>query len=305
MDEEMDCGGDEGVLVAEEVDFDYEYDATRYFDFVKGETAVEVREAEMWFDSAQTYPPSPFVIKLNLEGILEENDSTFAEPKERASIDYTASHSDTRMSSESIGGNQSCRGLKFNNHFILDVPNAKSKTAIKAALTRGSTLMKPTVSHLAKQNRPRNPHVSNRSLDSSDTVSVVDIQASKRQKLDGGQLCKQDDHIECNMAQTRLKLTIPREPDLETAHRAYRMRFLRLLRYHFQRRAYLEYLSFISNVPNSSQKRSNLPDRPKGEECDTKHIFKAHPLNKKIFSSKGDIGIFRNNKREVTVPMVI
>ncbi|KAK9143661.1 hypothetical protein Syun_013061 [Stephania yunnanensis] len=266
MDEEMDCGGDEGVLVAEEVDFDYEYDASRYFDFVKGETPVEVLEAEMWFDSAQTYPPSPFVIKLNLEAILEENDSTFAEQKERASIDSTTSHVDTRMSSEFVGGNQSCRGgkedvkvnpftsclpnvqgLTFNNHFTLDVPNAKSKTTIKAALTRGSTLMKPTASHLAKQNRPRNPHVSNRSWDrsykllhknnSSDTVSVVEIQPSKRQKLEGGQLrkvpgsnqhCnfthkaskKQDDHIECNMTQTRLKLTIPREPELETAHRA-------------------------------------------------------------------------------------
>ncbi|KAJ0247202.1 Cell cycle regulated microtubule associated protein [Hirschfeldia incana] len=34
-----------------------------------------------------------------------------------------------------------------------------------------------------------------------------------------------------------------------------------------------------------------------------KHIFKARPLNKKILSSKGDMGIFKNSKRETTVPL--
>jgi hypothetical protein len=73
-------------------------------------------------------------------------------------------------------------------------------------------------------------------------------------------------------------------------------------------------------------------DATKQDGCDVMHNFKARPLNKKvifvsldhllnvvlampvldlfpilmqIFSSKGDIGVFRNNKREATVPMVV
>ncbi|KAJ4880833.1 Cell cycle regulated microtubule associated protein [Raphanus sativus] len=34
-----------------------------------------------------------------------------------------------------------------------------------------------------------------------------------------------------------------------------------------------------------------------------KHIFKARPLNKKILSSRGDMGVFKNSKRETTVPL--
>ncbi|KAL2920522.1 Protein TPX2, partial [Bienertia sinuspersici] len=35
---------------------------------------------------------------------------------------------------------------------------------------------------------------------------------------------------------------------------------------------------------------------------DQAYSFRARPLNKKIFSSKGDIGVYRNCKKETTVP---
>lgn len=71
-------------------------------------------------------------------------------------------------------------------------------------------------------------------------------------------------------------------------------------------------------------------DTPKHDVSEGKHVFKARPLNKKvlsfpeshslaynfshliylftavkqILSSRGDMGIFKNSKRETTVPLV-
>lgn len=46
------------VFEAREVDLDYEFDAARFFDFTREESLAEAREAEFWFESAPSYPPS-------------------------------------------------------------------------------------------------------------------------------------------------------------------------------------------------------------------------------------------------------
>lgn len=38
------------------------------------------------------------------------------------------------------------------------------------------------------------------------------------------------------------------------------------------------------------------------EELDKEPKFKAKPLNKKIFESKGEMGIFCNTKKHITIP---
>ena len=48
----------EHVFVAHEIDLDYEFDAARFFDFCRPETPAEAREAESWFETAGSYPPS-------------------------------------------------------------------------------------------------------------------------------------------------------------------------------------------------------------------------------------------------------
>lgn len=40
------------------VDFTYEFDASKFFDFSMDETSYEVREAEGWFRFAREYPPA-------------------------------------------------------------------------------------------------------------------------------------------------------------------------------------------------------------------------------------------------------
>ncbi|XWS37726.1 hypothetical protein CRYUN_Cryun19dG0069700 [Craigia yunnanensis] len=46
-------------------DIKYEFGAPQWYDFNRPETDWEAKEAQLWFESAESYPPSPFVIKLN------------------------------------------------------------------------------------------------------------------------------------------------------------------------------------------------------------------------------------------------
>lgn len=57
MDEEM----EETVMytfTAIEIDLDYEFDAARFFDFSRQESVDETLQAELWFQSRPSYPPS-------------------------------------------------------------------------------------------------------------------------------------------------------------------------------------------------------------------------------------------------------
>ncbi|KAG9156172.1 hypothetical protein Leryth_015577, partial [Lithospermum erythrorhizon] len=53
-----------------EIDLDYEFDAATFLDFTRPETGLETEEAEKWFDYADSYPSSPFTVKLNLEKVF-------------------------------------------------------------------------------------------------------------------------------------------------------------------------------------------------------------------------------------------
>ncbi|XP_062150898.1 protein TPX2 [Alnus glutinosa] len=46
------------------IDEEYEFSAPRFYDFVKEETEEEVRKAELWFDSALAYAPSPCMPRI-------------------------------------------------------------------------------------------------------------------------------------------------------------------------------------------------------------------------------------------------
>lgn len=50
-----------GVCMVDEA---YEFSAPRFYDFTVGETEEEVRKAEMWFESACSYAPSPFMMRI-------------------------------------------------------------------------------------------------------------------------------------------------------------------------------------------------------------------------------------------------
>lgn len=65
-----------------EIDLDYEFDAARFFDFEHDESPVEALQAELWFHSAGSYPPSRnfrlflyllrfFFLKINAVSIIQ------------------------------------------------------------------------------------------------------------------------------------------------------------------------------------------------------------------------------------------
>nr|XP_043612372.1 protein TPX2 [Erigeron canadensis] len=53
------------------VDPDYEFSAPRFFDFIQGETQDQILHAQLWFDTALTYAPSPFMHKVKTTRALE------------------------------------------------------------------------------------------------------------------------------------------------------------------------------------------------------------------------------------------
>ncbi|KAG8659334.1 hypothetical protein MANES_02G029775v8 [Manihot esculenta] len=423
LDMEMDVDDADAELVfeAREIDLDYEFDAAMFFDLTREESHAEAREAERWFERAQSYPPSPFVAKLVLrEGSLLEDVATSPNSRD---VDDTATF---RSDDCSVGlgpeapavevdnkeheeryrgiftnlqsGNlqklshrqlELGTGLSYYNHASSDTSRIKVKSTFKPNLPRTSTLMKPTASILAKQNQPPQadgsrfqllPAQKEKSIYKS---SAVESQAAKRQKLEGGRsqkvgdakqqtsfvhkAPKKDGTVDKGSANPKLRLTIPREPDLETAHRAQRIRpknsteveTVEVASRRFRARPLnrkileapslplpkkstpklpefqefrlktleraMQHISTVSSsllqrsdpekgldkpgtisVAENGKRESRRPSAMDSQELDessTAHVFKARPLDKKIFTSKGDIGVFRNSKREATVPM--
>ncbi|XP_020531479.1 protein TPX2 isoform X2 [Amborella trichopoda] len=311
-------------------------------------------------------------------------------------------------------GDSFCKGLVSHNPTSQDIPKISAKFLTQATRPKSSTLMRPTASQLAKQNRlvsKMSGEVKNSSrvmqrvqkpLLSKNEKVVEKItgnesQAPKRQKLDVGHLPKahtlkeqtvllhkaptmgNDKH--CTLGggasiQSKLRLTIPREPELETAQRARRIMIKKnsdagegmlLMAPKFKARPLNRKIFEAPSVPLPQKSIPRVPefrefhlktteraiqhaaaapslpshvdsnnvankhkhassnqvgtidlkmschqaphlekhkvvDEPKQEQRERIATFKARPLNPKILSSKGDIGMFKNCKREATKP---
>ncbi|KAL0393422.1 UNVERIFIED_CONTAM: hypothetical protein Slati_4308400 [Sesamum latifolium] len=310
MEEEMvdDTVNEEEVeynFTAYEIDLDYEFDASRFFDFSRAESPMEARQAELWFDSAGSYPPSPFVARLvPREEILMGNINISPKSKGVESMNLCEGDSDVEVDREISAMGTQYGGLTFYNHMEKNVNSQnQTKLSLKPTCPRTSTLMKPTASQLAKQNRTFHAGYSrpqssvlDKTSKSSASTSVIENQAAKRQKLEGGLLRKphsgslkcslmrtsedynskqvagavqlqqtnfvhkvpqRDGFFDGSMSRAKPRITIPRDPDLETAQRAQRTSSL------FVRPSLM-----------------NNASRPDG--CQSSHSFKALPLNKKI-----------------------
>ncbi|XP_042751578.1 protein TPX2 isoform X1 [Lactuca sativa] len=375
----------EFTFTAVEIDLDYEFEAARFFDFTREESTVEAREAEMWFESVESYPPSPFAVRLISREQNEnanihteskgfntnqlDNVSNVVRAQEGSSMALTKTNTDGDVANGGVSLDLKSYCLQtFQKQQPRRNDNYKSKikSNLKPSFPRTSTLMKPTASQLAKQNQERLMDHSRVQKSGNNSINV-EGQAAKRQKLEGGLLCKvTDTKQQANFIHkapkkeggmdSKLHITVPRPPDLATAQRAQRsqrirqkgdtgnenvasrahgFRALPLNRKIFETPSLLqqkrstpqlpEFQEFhlktteraaqnTAAVPSTSSYCNNLkvPQKPrfsfatesKQEDCETISRFKALPLNKKIFSSKGDLGVFRSSKRETTVAMV-
>ncbi|XP_013701918.2 protein TPX2-like isoform X1 [Brassica napus] len=402
MDEDMEI--EPTVFEAKEIDLEYEFDAARWFDFTRMESAEESQSAEFWFHSAPSYAPSPFVTKLlSSEEVSDDKTEAAASTRSEAAADvcerdretYQPSHMNKTGNGMRFGMFSSqqgshlkklpsqpiCKGPTVSNHNQNNKPKFRAKSSIRST-PRSSTLIRPTASQLAKQNNASKFHMQVDQIHEKG-ICGTEVQAAKRQKLDGGllrkvadtkqemnfvhKIPKKDTTLDRNSQQTRTKITIAQEPDFATSQRAHRTRHKNDTKleqdsttvYRFKARPFnrkifdapslpirkkstpklpefqefhlktseraMQHSSAVttrSNQGNDVYKgsdKSNITDaldgvsranrRPsamdisKHDVSEGKHIFKALPLNKKILSSKGDMGIFKNSKRETTVPL--
>lgn len=357
-------GEREGVMVLEvrwfEVDLEYEFDAPRWFDLAQEESPVEAAAAQLWFATAPSYPPSPLIAKMLAEDLGLQSLRSIA--------DIDAVHCSKSSQECCSGAEQSihrshvpnegripCYGVSENER------KPGTRTIVKGNFSKGSTLMKPTASQLARQNRQlevKHAMQSKKSIgvrSERSTMSSNDCtyQAAKRQRLERGHLSKvvatnqvelihkthEKNVVNSNSDHAtglpKLKITIPREPELATKLRAERSRILRAVptkskqlnkrdvqpasttqaastrkvvqpfRATDNQHANVQHDNVGSNMPVCTSNRArhlhNVDRKP--EDCrDDLFKFKARPLDKKILASKGDAGVFRSAKRNTTVP---
>ncbi|KHN27842.1 hypothetical protein glysoja_032990 [Glycine soja] len=208
-----------------EIDVDYEFDAPQFFNFTRQlETFWDATEVEQWFEFAPSYPPSPFLLKtkwgncgpsIETEQVsnIEENNST---------------------------------GLEYCNETIQDTLNGNTKPLSKSSSSKAKefSFMKPTTSHLAKQKNPSEVQNPQHLRFQRQNSSPIDGQLTKRQKLGSGYLrkvarlkhhiifthkkTKEVDHNDANLA-SKSNVTIAKEPNLMTALRAHRHKYINYL----------------------------------------------------------------------------
>ncbi|CAG7862481.1 unnamed protein product [Brassica rapa] len=285
------------VFEVTEIDLEYEFDAARWCDFTREESPLESRVAELWFETAESYPPSPFSIKLLM--MREEVSDEKTEPLSK-SEDVRDRESDIDISQDqhclATDVNETANEMKsgvFNfiqsggelknvpnesllkggptisNHVHNDKVKCRTKSSTRQ-IPRGSTLMKPTASQLAKLDNSRvRMQVDKTKEKGLFSSSGSEAQASKRQKLDGGLLrkvaektqemnfvhkaVKKDRTLERNLQHGRTKTTVPQEPDFATSHRANRIR--------------------------------HKEDAKLDQDATSVYRFKARPFNRKIFEA--------------------
>ncbi|XP_074281920.1 uncharacterized protein LOC141606623 isoform X2 [Silene latifolia] len=203
-----------------EIDFDFEFDVEKFFDFTSTETIDEVMESERWFHLAPGYPPSPLLLKLGL--VTEEYEHQYE----------SAATSDN-------GESETRDQCKRQGSELL-----KPKPANQTRLSTNSRLLQPTASQLAKQNqqigfRETRPPASVQKLGSS-VKSPGSIAATKRHKLQYGylhkvaqlkhqtnfahKLARQTASTSETSCHARPKTSAPKEICLGTANRAQQRR---------------------------------------------------------------------------------
>ncbi|XP_009600404.1 protein TPX2-like isoform X3 [Nicotiana tabacum] len=234
MDEEM-----EEFIVecsdVSEIDSEYEFDAAQFFDFCRPESTSEAEEAERWFQTAGNYPPSPLIIKLNLgKEITAGNSNGCSRLQEGKTAKSNCNNSFIPVGSEVKPSKSKIKGTISKGQRAHEI--CKTKPEPRSSKARGSTLMKPTASHLAKQKFQKTS--SNTDVTSSQNSLASENFATKRQKLEIGYLLKiahlkhqrllshkiskKDSSTFSNSAHPKSKVTVPREPELETLQRAQR-----------------------------------------------------------------------------------
>ncbi|CAI0548800.1 unnamed protein product [Linum tenue] len=109
------------AAVSSVIDEIYEFSAPRFFDFTKAESKEDMRKAELWFDTALSHAPSPFMPRIRTGRSLKVDslcDFTEADqiPKASESSESTASERKDKQSAETreAAANKENNGCQVN-----------------------------------------------------------------------------------------------------------------------------------------------------------------------------------------------
>ncbi|XP_076923460.1 uncharacterized protein LOC143585586 [Bidens hawaiensis] len=206
-------GGDPSF--SEDIDSGYEFDASHYYDFYKEETESEAEEAENWFRYASEYPPSPFILKMKL---MKAAKSIPRKPYKSRSLKKEAisTSSNSDCDNDYKATSREVKGEKHQSQIPQDKMKTKSKSSVNLSF------MKPTASHLAKQNRRSDIHSGGGCgrLQKPLVIAGEKLrspirsrnQTTKRQKLEFGYLSKATKYERSsNFRVKRLKASIPKK----------------------------------------------------------------------------------------------
>ncbi|KAL8233747.1 hypothetical protein R6Q59_019847 [Mikania micrantha] len=143
---------DEGdPSLSEDIDSDYEFDAPHFYDFSRDD---EAEDDENWFRPANEYPPSPLIVKLRLmKAAKSVAQKTKCRKKEANRKISTSSNSDCENDHKFATREVKIKGVKHHSHIPHGSMKGRSKSIVNLSKQSGSSFMKPTASHLAKQNK--------------------------------------------------------------------------------------------------------------------------------------------------------
>ncbi|XP_024545603.1 protein TPX2 [Selaginella moellendorffii] len=376
----------------------YEFSAPRYHDFVAGESKMDIDEAEHWFESARGYEDSPHADKAN---------GSEAVPSSAMDDIENMAPAPVKVMPATVIEVPKPSPLKEISVNVVDCPSTTTpfkRPLCSNASKHGQALTAPKNS-MRSLTRYARDTVVKKMKKSIEMVMGTDENANKKQKVETG-CVKQGgkpgspfmslaekvlkfqiktperfrNHSQQELStsllqhqKSALKLTVPKEPELETSHRARPPRVKSTAELEeemlakipkFKARPMNKKIFEAPHVPAISKRNAQQPEfqefhlrtteralqhicsaseasvsdvnerrksapgdlreprepqlhtaaraRPtkvkSREEMEIEELqkvpkFKARPLNKKIFESRGDLGIFRSQKRQLTVPV--
>ncbi|KAI7755347.1 hypothetical protein M8C21_009790 [Ambrosia artemisiifolia] len=99
------------------IDIDYEFSAPKFFDFIEGETEEEMRVAQLWFDTALTHAPSPYMHKIKTTRTVQLD----------SLCDFTQTETSQKVPSEATNSSSSAENLTLEPEKLSDKNSAKTE----------------------------------------------------------------------------------------------------------------------------------------------------------------------------------
>ncbi|PQM34759.1 protein TPX2 [Prunus yedoensis var. nudiflora] len=193
------------TMTTKMIDETYEFSAPRFYDFIKDESDDDKRQAELWFDAALPYAPSPFMPRIKagrsftVESMcdfseaeeMQKNLESSSELKANDKSVETKPQSDAEVKVDIIPKEAKDESNVSADKSISEVDKAEDQSAKKIeSIVRNPSALKQK-SHLqSSQTKNIKPSSVKREKNGKIAIGTPNLaqenQAIKRQKLDGG-----------------------------------------------------------------------------------------------------------------------